>query len=123
MAQNKAWDYFNKEEFACKCGKCENKISYSLINKLDVARSIAGTPFAISSGFRCIDHNKAVGGVSSSAHVSGLAADILTKDSGSRFKILKALISVGFNRIGISEGFIHADIDQSKSSEVAWDYY
>lgn len=88
---------------------------------LDLARSLAGVPFKISSGYRCNKHNKHVGGVKNSAHLKGLAVDIEVPDNVSRLKILRALVIVGFNRIGISKGFIHADIDKSKPDNV-WLY-
>jgi zinc D-Ala-D-Ala carboxypeptidase len=114
--------YFNIEEFKCKCGCGENRISDKLISMLDDARDIAKTPFAITSGFRCEKHNKAVGGKKKSAHTSGLAVDIGATDSRQRFAIIKSLLAVGFNRIGISKTFIHADIDKAKVSDVAWMY-
>ena len=36
--------------------------------------------------------------------------------------MLQALLSVGFNRIGVGSGFIHVDIDKSKPSDVIWTY-
>lgn len=43
---------------------------------LEPARAIVGKPIVITSGYRCIALNKAVGGVNSSYHTKGLAADI-----------------------------------------------
>ncbi len=88
---------------------------------LDLARSLAGVPFKISSGYRCTKHNKQVGGVKNSAHLTGLAVDIEVPDNVFRLKILRALVIVGFNRIGISKGFIHVDIDKSKPDNI-WLY-
>ena len=82
---------------------------------LDLARLLAGVPFKISSGYRCKKHNLEVGGVKNSAHLKGLAVDIEVLDSVSRLKILRALVIVGFNRIGISKGFIHVDVDVDKT--------
>lgn len=44
---------------------------------LDPIRIAIGQPIKVNSGFRNIATNKAVGGVSTSAHCSGLAADIV----------------------------------------------
>lgn len=93
------------------------------LDRLSVAREFADTPFVLKSAVRCIAHNKAVGGVDSSAHVMGHAVDIQTTGSASRFKILRGLLVAGFTRIGIGDGFIHADDDPEKPGNVVWAYY
>ena len=112
--------HFTKSEFQCSC--C-NKVVVSpkLVFMLDLARELAGVPFKISSGYRCKKHNSEVGGVKNSAHLKGLAVDIVVADNVSRLKILRALVIVGFSRIGISKGFIHVDVDDSKSDNI-WLY-
>ena len=45
-------------------------------NVLDPLRDIIDIPIYIDSGYRCTELNKAVGGVDSSQHMKGLAADI-----------------------------------------------
>ena len=89
-----------------------------LILMLDQAREIAGVPFIITSGLRTADQNRAVGGVSDSAHLKGLAVDLQCKNSNTRFKIVKSLLEVGFNRIEIAPLHIHTDIDNLKPKEV-----
>lgn len=112
--------HFSKSEFECPC--CSKVVvSRKLVFMLDVARSLAGVPFNISSGYRCKKHNKQVGGVKNSAHLTGLAVDIEVSDNVSRLKILRALVIVGFNRIGISKGFIHVDVDKTKPNNI-WLY-
>lgn len=44
---------------------------------LEPARKIVGRPLIITSGYRCKQLNKAVGGVANSYHIQGRAADIL----------------------------------------------
>lgn len=113
--------YFKKSEFACPC--CgENLISDKLTQKLDEAREIAQVPFVVNSGYRCKVHNKNEGGKENSSHLRGLACDIKAKTSSDRFAILSSLIKVGFNRIGVSDTFIHCDIDQSLPNKVIWTY-
>ncbi len=89
-----------------------------LVSMLDKARTIANIPFVITSGLRTPEHNKAVGGKENSAHLIGLGADIQCNNSYNRFKIVKALILIGFKRIEIAKGHIHVDIDDSKEQEV-----
>jgi uncharacterized protein YcbK (DUF882 family) len=71
-----AWNYFNAREFVCKCGCGTNKVKSALIDTLNVIRGTAGVPITVTSGTRCPTHNKKVGGVSNSNHLSGDAADI-----------------------------------------------
>lgn len=49
-------------------------------NILDPMREAWGGPLVVTSGFRCKALNKAVGGVSDSAHLYGYAADIRPTD-------------------------------------------
>jgi hypothetical protein len=49
----------------------------TLANKLlDPVREMWGAPITVNSGYRCPQLNKAVGGVASSRHTKGEAADI-----------------------------------------------
>lgn len=98
------------------------KLKPELVRMLDKARGYAGIPFVITSGYRSKAHNKRVGGVPNSAHTKGLAVDLRARTSKDRFTIISALIKAGFSRIGIGRTFIHADIDSSKSAQVAWLY-
>ena len=99
-----------------------NKMKPSFIQKLKEARDLAAVPFIINSGYRSKAHNRKVGGVESSSHLEGWAADIACTNSRHRAKILNAAIQVGFNRIGIANSFIHLDIDPNKPREVFWLY-
>jgi hypothetical protein len=62
-----------------------------LANALEKVRSLVGKPITISSGYRSQELNKAVGGVSTSKHTQGLAADIVV--AGMTPKELATLIS------------------------------
>lgn len=115
---------FKLYEFACPCcGRLNDDLKFrSFVARLQEARDIAMIPFRITSGYRCEAHNRKVGGVPDSAHLSGLAADISAVDSSSRMKILSSLILVGFRRIGIGRNFIHVDEDKTKVQGVCWLY-
>ena len=56
---------------------------------LDNAREKLGKPITISSGFRSQSVNKAVGGVISSQHTKGEAADLICSDNKKLFDIIK----------------------------------
>lgn len=114
--------YFIDSEFDCKCGCGKNNIDPDLVTLLNEARELAHTPFHITSGSRCGVYNRIVGGSPNSSHRTGLAVDIATGDSSTRFTILQSLYMVGFSRIGIGRDFIHVDIDHDKTPTVAWVY-
>jgi zinc D-Ala-D-Ala carboxypeptidase len=115
--------YFKLDEFYCKCGKCEpHTPSPTILFMLNEARSLAGIPFIISSGLRCPQHNRAVGGTLDSEHISGEGVDIAVSSAWERFKILEALMKAGFQRIGVGKTFIHAGVSVNKPRPVIWTY-
>ena len=116
--------YFKEREFGCHggCGKGYEDMDEDFLFKLDRARGIAGVPFKLNSAFRCWKHNKEVGGSENSSHPEGCAVDIACTNSYKRFKIITALLEVGFNRIGIDDKFLHCDDDPAKPKELIWVY-
>jgi uncharacterized protein YcbK (DUF882 family) len=94
----------------------------NLVRMLDRARDIAGIPFQINSGVRSPERNAEVGGVDTSAHLTGHAVDIRCATSRHRFVMVCALIEAGFRRIGCAKTFIHVDTDPDKPQDVIWTY-
>lgn len=115
-------DHFSRSEFACQCGCGSDNISADFVDDLESVRNLLGRGMRITSGVRCSSHNKQIGGVATSAHVTGKAADIACSSSRDRFELLPLLLS-GFARVGIGRHFIHVDNDESKPQEVCFDYY
>jgi uncharacterized protein YcbK (DUF882 family) len=107
----------------CQCG-CGKDIDSHLLFILEELQDDCPVKFIITSGARCKAHNKAVGGVESSAHVSGLAVDIAINNSWERYHILRSLCQEWTDvvRIGVARDFIHMDIDKNKPQEVVWLY-
>ena len=70
--------HFKVCEFQCKCtGKHGFQIDTVLIDKLEQLREkLNCSAINISSGFRCLAHDKAVGGSGTGQHIHGKAADI-----------------------------------------------
>ena len=99
-----------------------NNMDTSFLKMLDEARDIANIPFKINSGYRTVDHNKKIGGVQDSSHLTGFAADIHCIDNINRFIILNSLLLAGFSRIGVAKTFIHVDNDPTKTPDVIWTY-
>ena len=113
--------YFNEDNLECGCGHCVSlDMSDDLMLKLNAARHLADTPFVILSAYRCPEHNKKVGGSPTSSHMKGLAVDIRTTSSANRHQILSGLLAAGFTRVGVYLGFIHVDVDSTKTSPVMW---
>lgn len=90
------------------------------VKLLDLARSVAGVPFIITSGRRSATSNERAMGVENSAHLTGLAVDLRADNSVDRFHILNGLFIAGFTRIGIYNHHIHVDSDDSKPNPVCW---
>ena len=105
---------FSKSEFACKCGCGQAPMSMALIGGLQSMRDRTGRPITVTSGYRCIRHNKAIGGSPRSQHMVGTAADIRIAGLSVKEMFMVAE-SVSFFRnggIGVypDEHFIHADV-------------
>ncbi|ANE35655.1 putative peptidase M15 family protein [Campylobacter iguaniorum] len=106
-------DYFTNDELKCKCCGV-NKIDDNFLALLVDIREHAKTPFKINSAYRCVAHNKKVGGVSNSKHVKGLAVDIAYSSSSQLHKIIKAILdfdTLKKSRILIYKTFVHFDYD------------
>lgn len=87
---------------------------------LQPIRDAYGKPIYVSSGYRCEKLNKAVGGVPTSQHVRGEAADLYVKgDNKELFIVIKKLIDEGKITVGqlIDEynyKWIHISLPTSK---------
>lgn len=117
LVPKKGYKYFSQKEVDTF------KLKPELWSLLDTLRGNYGYPIIIASGLRDKDHNKDVGGVDNSSHLSGLAVDINIPDTAKRFKLVVEALKLGFRRIGIGKNFVHLDIDKSKVQDVMWDYY
>ena len=58
---------------------------------LEPARKVIGEPIHITSGYRCLALNRAVGGVAQSYHVHGLAADLHIESDAHASRLADAL--------------------------------
>lgn len=125
---------FSTSEVVCRhCGK-ENMADSTML-KAQAARDHAGRPIYVSSGSRCPVYNAAVGGKPDSSHIftptkESHALDFtLVNPSAPRkmtsrelFILFEALKEAGFERLGVSEWFIHADDDPEKPERCLWLY-
>lgn len=76
------WDgirFFRREEFRCPCPRCggfPEEPKEKLVRLAEQVRSHFDAPAVISSGVRCPEHNREVGGVANSRHLYGRAVDL-----------------------------------------------
>jgi uncharacterized protein YcbK (DUF882 family) len=102
--------HFNLQEFQCRhCGVV--KLHPQLVHRLQQLRDDLQTPITVTSGYRCPEHNRAVGGASKSQHLEGLAADV--KAAGySPQEIADTAELYGFRGIGVYKTFTHLDMGE-----------
>ena len=118
----KFYPVLQPREFECKCG-CGLQIMHSEhMERLYLARMNSGILFLIVSGCRCYEHNRNIGGVYNSEHISGHGTDIRCNDSRTRFLLLKNFLEVGFQRIGLHKTFIHVGTSPNHPLRVSWFY-
>ena len=69
--------HFNVKEFKCKCGGSHDiLISDELVDKLEkLYAKLNCSKIIITSGYRCANHDKNVGGSGTGQHTKGNAAD------------------------------------------------
>jgi len=66
---------FKLDDFRCPC--CHDvDLNPFLVLALQWLRDLIGKPIVVTSGYRCPEHNNAIGGSAGSQHLYGQAADI-----------------------------------------------
>lgn len=122
---------FSRKEFACGCGCGKDNISMKLVETLQTIRDMAGVAVRVNSGVRCDKHNKAVGGVATSSHLAGYAADIYVSGWGNvRLQdLIKRLHAEGklphlrycYKISGNTRTAVHVDVDGNKKRSKVFD--
>lgn len=73
--------HFAQHEFNCHCGVCDPEdappVDLALLIVLEAVRAEFAVPVTINSGYRCVAHNRAIGGSKNSQHLYARAADIV----------------------------------------------
>lgn len=115
--------HINAREIRCKCGKMHatlydtetlNKIEQLISAVADYHNTTSeNTHIYISSGYRCPEHDKAVGGNGKGTHTAGYALDFRMSANANDVdnRVIAALAKdAGFTGIGIMHGnYIHVD--------------
>ena len=111
--------HFNAKEFRCKCGKThDTELNPKLVDNLEKLYKVLDcSKIVVTSGYRCPDHDKAVGGNGTGQHTKGNAADIIChgKDGSiiSTKKVACKAQDIGFRGIGNIDSTytaIHVDV-------------
>ena len=111
--------HFRLGEFASKDGSDKVLVDDDLVDLLEQIREAAGGVVTINSGYRSPAHNAAVGGVSSSQHLYGRAADIVV--AGASPLLVGQIAEYYLDRrggIGVYQTFTHVDTRTIRSR---WD--
>lgn len=107
----------------CSPASCAEELDSNLVDMLILAQKYAGFQFTITSAFRSQVYERSKGRKGSSSHCKGLAVDISTRDSHTRFKVLVAAVLAGIPRVGVGKTFLHLDIDETKAHPIIFHYY
>jgi hypothetical protein len=100
------WPNFTAEELSCPC--CgEFYFDDWMFDAIQALRHTVGRAVKINSAHRCVNHNDAVGGASSSRHLR-LAFDISTSNQIPKV-LYDAAKQAGFTTFGFYGSFIHVD--------------
>lgn len=100
---------FSRREFLCPCcGRAE--ISPRLVETLQGIRDAVRRPIRLSSAWRCVTHNQAVGGAEGSEHLGGTAADIVCETPEDRYQLVMAAMAAGVRRIKLYPHHVHIGV-------------
>ena len=115
--------HFAVNEFQCKCGKGHDfQLDDELVEKLEQFFTVVPKLYGVkvktinvSSGFRCTQHDKNVGGSGTGQHTLGKAADytIILEDGSTlvSWKVCIAAQEIGFPGIArINDTHTHSDV-------------
>ena len=115
--------HFRSEEFRCRCGECGIvQIHPGVVILLEQVRAHYGhRPVTVTSGCRCLKHNRKVGGAPHSKHLCssktlGAAADFSVAGVGPEdvFSFLDATYP-GCLGLGLYASWVHADVRPDKA--------
>lgn len=122
-------EHFSNEELSCHGEKCgpegtgchANECTPELVDGLEKLRALIGKPILINDAFRCREHNAETGGVPSSQHLLGNAADIHVE--GMTARILESYVRFCgvFKGIGRDDerNYVHVDV---RPEPAQWTY-
>lgn len=99
---------FRRSEFSCACGCGRDTVDVELMLILEHIRDHFDRPVHITSGHRCEEYNKEVGGSPNSQHLHGRAADIIVQDVPAHL-VQELCEDLDVPGLGKYEDFTHID--------------
>ena len=123
LSKNFDWKEFTKSDTATRLHiinevtsfEVRDNIKALVDNVLQPLRDAWGGPLFINSGYRCLELNKAVGGVPTSQHVLGCAADVGVTDPLALAKLAKRM-KLPFDQMIIYPSFVHFSYNPYKGN-------
>ena len=107
----------------CPCEKCSQSpyidIDPLLISKILILEENIEKQIIITSGNRCVEYNKSIGGYPTSPHIpkpKGKALDMQVKGMGN-IELAYEAEKAGFKRIGIYPNHVHGDMIDPRPSK------
>lgn len=109
---------FTEAELACRCGCHRLNYDDNFLVLLQAFRLIYKKPLIVTSGCRCVQHNKNEGGVSTSLHQCQTKKASAVDVTGSNVKEIfeKAKSFGGFNEVIYyqKKNFVHLGVDSNQ---------
>ena len=109
------WPHFSHAELACRCGCGRADMDPDFMQKLEAVRRMVDQPMAVSSAFRCPEHNQAVSSTGADGpHTTGRAIDIRVSGHQAH-RVLAFALRHGMSGVGVkqhgnhSARFLHMD--------------
>lgn len=114
ISKHFTWSEFTKSDTAKRLHinnaitswEVRDNIKAMVEDVLQPLRDAWGDPLFINSGYRCLELNKAVGGVPTSQHVLGQACDVGVTDPYALAQLAKKM-NLGFDQMIIYPSFVH----------------
>lgn len=87
--------------------------------QMEKMRALLGYPIIVTSGYRSPALNQAVGGVNSSAHLTGHAVDFVCPKFGTPFDVATAVKAskIEFDQLILEYGWVHISFDPQMRGE------
>lgn len=114
ISKNFTWKEFTKSDVALRHHIMNEIIDWDVRdniielvqNVLQPLRDEYGKPMFINSGYRCPELNEKVGGVATSQHVKGQAADVGCSDPLALARLAKKM-RIDYDQMGVYPTFVH----------------
>lgn len=115
-------NYFNRTEFACKCGCGFDTVDAELLEVLTEIREYFDKPVRINSASRCSAYNASwsVGGSPRSQHLWSRAADI-TVDGVAPDEVHAYLAAKYPNKFGLGKYKTFTHVDTRSTGPARWE--